>query len=67
MSLMLKYKNPPLPFYGKKSNFKEILSQIAMEMKGHDEFIFIDLFGGSLYLSYLFKSFFPNYQVISND
>lgn len=67
MSLSLKYKNPPLPFYGNKSNFKEIISQICVDYNGHDDMIFVDLFGGSLYLSYLFKSFFPNCQVISND
>lgn len=58
--------NPPLPFPGNKRNFK---SKLIPELKAKfsNEFIFVDLFGGSGYLSYITKQTFPEARVIYND
>lgn len=57
---------PPLPFIGNKKNFKkEYMEAIKKHFK--DSHVFIDLFGGSGFLSYLTKKALPNAQVIYND
>ena len=57
--------HPPLPFYGNKSNLRNNIINIVTELP--DDLLFIDLFGGSFYLSYLIKSIKPKANVICND
>ena len=62
----MKYVRPPLPFPGNKSRIrKELIPLIDKEFP--DDAIYVDLFGGSFYLSYLVKSLKPNSRVICND
>lgn len=61
----IKYTKPPLPFYGNKSKIKNELIPIIKSLP--DEQIYIDLFGGSFYLSYLIKILKPISVVICND
>lgn len=60
-----KYSKPPLPFYGNKSKIKNELLPIIKSLP--DEQIYIDLFGGSFYLSHLIKTIKPSSVVICND
>lgn len=59
--------SPPLPYPGNKSvgrvRFLELLSNI----KDGNNKTFIDLFGGSFYLSYLVHKTFPQAKIICND
>ena len=60
------FKKPPLQFIGNKSRFrKEFIEQI--DKYNNPEYIFIDVFGGSGYLSYLTKLVHPENKVIYND
>ena len=59
------YSKPPLPFFGNKSRCKDI---ILKELKKLPEgLIFVDLFGGSFYISHLCHSIFPDSVIICND
>lgn len=59
-------KTPPLPFPGTKKNFKnEFLAELKERFD--DTYTFVDLFGGSGYLSYMTKYTFPDARVIYND
>jgi len=55
----------PLPFQGNKAN--NINDFIKYIKSCSDELTFIDLFGGSCYLSYVIKQLKPNSKVICND
>ena len=60
------FKRPPLQFIGNKYRFREqFIEQISKF--NNPNYIFIDLFGGSGYLSYLTKLVHPNNEVIYND
>lgn len=65
MTIKLKYKYPPLPFIGNKSYCKQQLIQLLS--KFDDNTVFVDLFGGSLYCSYIVHCMRPNARVICND
>jgi hypothetical protein len=59
------YTNPPLPFIGNKKlwikTFKKLIAQVP------DDYVFVDLFGGSGILSRYTKDVKPNATVIYND
>ena len=59
---------PPIPFRGNKSkirkNFMKLLNDEALN---DDYIIYVDLFGGSLYISYLIHQMKPNNRIICND
>ena len=57
---------PPLSFIGNKSKFRKKFIEI-LERDFNDKYIYVDLFGGSGYLSYVVKNIFPNATVIYND
>ena len=57
---------PPLSFIGNKSKFRKKFIEI-LERDFNDKHIYVDLFGGSGYLSYVVKNIFPNATVIYND
>ena len=62
----IKYKSAPLSFPGHKRTFRdEYLGMISDEYD--DSYIFVDLFGGSGYLSYLTHIIYPKAHVIYND
>ena len=56
---------PPLNFLGNKSKFRNVLTNIFKQYS--KEYIFVDLFGGSGYLSYIAKYTCKNNKVIYND
>lgn len=59
------YTNPPLPFVGNKKlwmkKFKNLIEKVP------DDYVFVDLFGGSGILSRYTKDVKPNATVIYND
>lgn len=57
---------PPLSFIGNKSKYKKIFIQV-LKRNFNDQYVYVDLFGGSGYLSYVVKYIFPNAKVIYND
>ena len=57
---------PPLSFIGNKSKYKKIFIEV-LKRNFNDQYIYVDLFGGSGYLSYVVKYIFPNAKVIYND
>ena len=57
---------PPLSFIGNKSKYKKIFIQV-LKRDFNDQYVYVDLFGGSGYLSYVVKYIFPNAKVIYND
>ena len=59
------YSRPPLTFIGNKQKYRKILPPIFKNYT--EDYIFIDLFGGSGYLSYIAKQTCKNNKVIYND
>ena len=60
--------NPPLPFRGNKSVIrKDLIKLLNNEALNDDSIIYVDLFGGSLYISYLIHQMKPNNEIITND
>ena len=59
-------KNPPLSFFGNKSKFRLQFTE-ELRKRYNDKYTFVDLFGGSGFLSYLTKTTFPKARVIYND
>ena len=60
--------NPPLPFRGNKSVIrKDLIKLLNNEALNDDSIIYVDLFGGSLYISYLIHQLKPNNEIITND
>lgn len=59
------YNQAPLPFQGQKRRFLKELRAVLQEY--NEEFVFIDLFGGSGLLSHTVKEVIPNARVIYND
>ena len=57
---------PPLSFIGNKSKYKKIFIEV-LKRNFNDQYVYVDLFGGSGYLSYVVKYIFPNAKVIYND
>jgi 16S rRNA G966 N2-methylase RsmD len=60
------HKKSPLPFIGQKKAMKEGYIQ-ALKENFSDNFVFIDLFGGSCLCSHIAKHIYPNARVICND
>lgn len=62
---MKTYNQSPLPFQGQKRNFVKLFKECLNE---YDEnFVFVDLFGGSGLLSHTVKTRYPDAKVIYND
>ena len=59
--------SPPLPFQGNKSIGRLRFLELLKNIKDGNNKLFVDLFGGSFYLSYLIHQVFPNAKVICND
>lgn len=68
---MLNYTNPPLTFNGNKrnqvENFIEVLNIFESSHLINKDTIFLDVFGGSGFLSELCKRKYPQNEVIWND
>jgi site-specific DNA-adenine methylase len=63
---MKNYNQAPLPFQGQKRKFlKEF--QTVLKQHFNDATVFVDLFGGSGFLSNAVKQIFPEARVIYND
>ncbi len=60
-------KVPPLPFIGNKSFGRKKFLEFLYQIPDGDDMIFIDLFGGSFYISYMIHKVFPNAKIICND
>lgn len=60
------YKTPPLPFNGNKRGYYEKYKEIIQRLEG-DDYVFVDLFGGSGILSHWTKHLKPNSIVYYND
>ena len=60
------FKAPPLSFAGNKRNYRKLFLQ-ELTNRFDDTYTFVDMFGGSGYLSYLVKYTFPKARVIYND
>ena len=58
--------SPPLSFVGNKRNYRKLFVQ-QLKDKFDSSYTFVDLFGGSCFLSYLTKATFPESRVICND
>ena len=59
---------PPLPFRGNKSiNKEQLINILSSPLLNDDNIIYVDLFGGSFYISYLIHKLHPNNRVICND
>lgn len=68
---MKKYTKPPLPFMGAKKNCIKHIEAIIQDFKNqnldYEKYIFVDLFGGSGFLSHTIKYFLPKNKIIWND
>ncbi|KAK8890650.1 hypothetical protein M9Y10_035434 [Tritrichomonas musculus] len=60
-------KNPPLPFQNNKSKGKHKFLKLIESIKDSENKTFIDLFGGSFFLSYLVHQVHPKSKIICND
>ena len=59
---------PPLPFRGNKSvNKEQLINILSSPILNDDNIIYVDLFGGSFYISYLIHKLHPKNRVICND
>lgn len=63
---MKNYNQAPLPFQGQKRKFVRAFKEELVKSYS-EEFIYVDLFGGSGLLAHTVKSVYPNAQVIFND
>lgn len=59
--------SPPIPFQGNKSIGRLKFIEIVKSIFNGGNKIYVDLFGGSFYLSYLIKLIHPSAKVICND
>ena len=59
--------NPPLPFQGNRAPQKTQFMNLLKKLKDGNNKVFVDLFGGSFYLSYLIHLTFPDAKIICND
>lgn len=68
---MKKYTRPPLPFIGAKRNcikeIAEIIERFKAKNSDYEDYIFVDLFGGSGFLSHTIKYLLPKNRVVWND
>lgn len=63
---MKNYNQSPLPFQGQKRKFVRAFKEELVKSYS-EEFVYVDLFGGSGLLAHTVKSIYPNAQVIFND
>ena len=56
--------NPPLPFQGNRAPQKTQFINLLKKLNDGNNKVFVDLFGGSFYLSYLIHLTFPDAKVI---
>jgi hypothetical protein len=62
---MRKYSQSPLPFQGQKRKFTKAFTEALSKFPGNGTYV--DLFGGSGFLSHTVKSVYPTARVIYND
>lgn len=68
MNLKTIYKRAPLPFRGNKGKWiKDLIKYFVRNHDNFEDFVFIDVFGGSGIISSLFAKLYPNNKVIYND
>ena len=60
-------KSAPLPFQGQKRMWVRYLPELYSNIQNPEDYIFIDVFGGSGLLAYNTKQIFPNAEVVYND
>lgn len=60
-------KTPPLPFQGNKSIGRKKFIDVIQRIRDGENRTYVDLFGGSFYLSYLIHQIYPNARIICND
>ena len=58
---------PPLPFQGNKSIGRKKFIALINRIKDGENRVYVDLFGGSFYLSYLIHQIYPNARIVCND
>ncbi len=63
---MKNYTQAPLPFQGQKRRFVKHLKKV-LQKDYNDNYVFVDLFGGSGLLSHTVKTVYPNAKVVYND
>lgn len=64
----MEFTKPPLPFIGNKSKIRKELLEILNQIDNkNDTIVFVDLFGGSLFISHLLHTLFPKCKIITND
>ena len=56
-----------LPFRGHKGFIRNTLLKLLPRVTPNEDVIFVDLFGGSFYISYLIHKLYPNNRIICND
>ena len=56
-----------LQFIDNKSKIRKGLLEILNQIDKNDNIVFVDLFGGSLYISYLLHTLFPKCKIITNN
>lgn len=66
VSKMQTLTKPPLRFIGSKKNYRKQYLDVLLK-RFDDSYVYVDLFGGSGFLSYLTKKTYPNARVIYND
>jgi 16S rRNA G966 N2-methylase RsmD len=68
MNLITIYKRAPLPLRGNKTKWiKDLIKYFAHNYDKFEDFVFIDVFGGSGIVSSLLAKLYPNNKVIYND
>lgn len=60
-------RKPPLSFRGNKTHWFNEFKDLITSIKQPENYVFVDVFGGSGLLSYWIKSIHPNATVIYND
>ena len=68
MNLNTIYKRAPLPFRGNKTKWiKDLIKYFVRNHDKFEDFVFIDVFGGSGIVSSQLAKLYPNNKVIYND
>lgn len=61
------YGQPPLPFVGNKRNWRKELINVINKIPNNKKYLYVDVFGGSGFISHLISWLKPNNKVIWND
>ena len=67
LSQSVYFSRPPLAFQGNKKNFLKLFLKVLHSYTIMPNTIFVDVFGGSGFLSHHIKSHYPQNRVIYND